>query len=380
MVKDGRRARSRANGEGSIYRRKDGYWVAALSVDGKRKTLYGKTRSQVEKRLREERSNQERGLPVITSPLTAAEYLTEWVESMQQEVRPSTWKAYECLIRLHAVPGLAGIRLIKLSAEDIERVCRQAPLSPASRRKLHAVLHRALEDAVRHNKVVRNVAKMARPVKAPRPEMETLSQAEALQLLDAARGDHLEALYVLALTTGMRQGEMLALRWQDVDLENGWLRVTGTLQRGKSGEAPRITEPKTPNSRRRLELAPTAVEALRRHRESQLGETVPSGLVFPNRDGRPWDSRNLVQREFELLLKKANVKRIRFHDLRHTAATLMLELGINPKVASEMLGHSNVSITLQLYSHALPGMHKAASELLGLALTNPALTDGQVSK
>ncbi len=377
MAKEARRPRSRANGEGTIYQRQDGYWVAALFVDGKRKPLYGKTRAQVEKRLRDERSNQEQGLPVITSPLTAGDYLTEWVKTMEQEVRPSTWKAYESLIRLHAAPALANVRLIRLSAEDIERVCREAPVSPATRRKLHAVLHRALEDAVRHNKVARNVAKMARPVKAPRPEMETLSQAEALQLLDAARDDHLEALYVLALTTGMRQGEMLALRWRDVDLESGWLRVTGTLQRGRNDEFPRIAEPKTPNSRRRLDLAPTAIEALMRHKELQ-GDAVtePPGLVFPNSEGRPWDGRNLVQREFGPLLKRANVKRIRFHDLRHTAATLMLELGINPKVASEMLGHSNVSITLQLYSHALPGMHKAASELLGLALTRPALATG----
>jgi integrase len=201
---------------------------------------------------------------------------------------------------------------------------------------------------------------------------DCLSVARAL--LDAAKGDRFEALYVLALTTGMREGELLGLRWRAVDLERGAVQVRVTLRRTTEGFT--TTETKTARSRRQLILTPLAVNALRRHHIHQLEERAAAGeawedhdLVFPNTIGRPMEASNFLYRECLPLIKKAGVPRIRFHDLRHTAATLLLLQKVNPKVVSEMLGHSSVAITLDLYSHVLPDMQyeamKAMSRLLG---------------
>ena len=162
----------------------------------------------------------------------------------------------------------------------------------------------------------------------------------------------------------MRQGELLGLRWCDVDLQAGIVRVTGTLQRGKGGT---VAEPKTAHSRRAIWLADPARQVLLAHRDNVPRECE---WVYPNHAGRPWDARNLVRRMFEPLLARAELHRIRFHDLRHTFCTLMLELGINPKIVSEMAGHASVAITLDLYSHALPGMHRQAANMLGQVLTS----------
>ncbi len=194
--------------------------------------------------------------------------------------------------------------------------------------------------------------------------MQTLDVDQARQLLDAVRGDRFEALYVLALTTGLRQGELLALRWRDVDLGDGSLRVVGTLYRLGKGSLT-IGPPKTAGSRRQVTLPSLAVDALGRHKDNQSAQRLlcgdaweDHGLVFTNEVGRPMDATNLRRRYFQPLLERAGLPRIRFHDLRHTAATLLLSQDVHPKIVSERLGHSRVGITLDLYSHVTPTMQR----------------------
>ena len=234
--------------------------------------------------------------------------------------------------------------------------------APASVNKEHVTLHKALDQAVKWRMVPRNAAEV---VKAPRPtpreEMRTLSAEEARRLLEAARGDRLEALYVLALTTGMRQGELLALKWRDVDLENATLVVLCTIT--LSGGRILRGEPKTRKSRRTIRQSEASVRALRGHLDRQVGEIErlgdlykDQGLVFASEVGSVMSPTNLRRRSFAPLLKRAGLPRVRFHDLRHTCATLLFGRNVHPKYVQELLGHSNVGITLDTYSHVIPGM------------------------
>ena len=371
-------AHKRGNGEGSIYRRADGRWVASVSVDqGRRKYFYAQTRHEVGRKLATAIKARQDGLPLVPERQTVANYLQHWLETAKPTVRPRTFVRYEEYVRLHAIPELGRLSLARLSPQHLQRLYAsrlEAGLSPATVAHLHAVLHRALGQAARWGLAPRNVAELVTPPRSERREMSTLSPEQARAFLETAEGDRLEALYVLALNTGMRQGELLALRWREVDLEGGSLQVTATLQRTSEGFT--FSEPKTAHSRRQMALTAPAVEALRSHRARQLEERLSMGaawedndLVFANEVGRPIEGTNLIRRWFYPLLERANLPRIRFHDLRHTAATLLLGRGVHPKIVSEMLGHSQIAITLDLYSHVTPTMQRQAVEALEAALS-----------
>ncbi len=204
--------------------------------------------------------------------------------------------------------------------------------------------------------------------------MHPLSTEQTKVLLEAACGDRLEALYVLAVHTGLRQGELLGLKWEDVDLEAGTLQVRRTLATAKGG--PVLAAPKTKGSRRTVKLTQRAVEALRSHLKRQLGEIDragslwrENGLMFASEIGEPLDRRYLTNRRFKALLKGAGLPEIRFHDLRHTCATLLLSKNVNPKIVSEMLGHATIAITLDTYSHVLPNMREQAAAAMEDALS-----------
>jgi integrase len=247
-----------------------------------------------------------------------------------------------------------------------------AGLSATSVHHLHAVVHRALDQAARWGYVARNVADLVTPPRMTRLQVHAFSPEESRTLLDAAQGNRLEALYVLALSTGMRQGELLALKWADIDLDGSMIQVKATLQRTRDGFA--FLEPKTAKSRRQVALTRAAVAALRRHKVSQLEERLrcpywqDAELVFASEVGTPIEVSNLIRRSFQPLLAGAGLPRIRFHDLRHTAATLMLGQNVNVKVVSEMLGHSQIAVTLDLYSHVTPTMQRQAVEALDAVL------------
>jgi integrase len=305
-----------------------------------------------------------------------AQYLVSWLEMVKPTVRPSTWQRYRELLLLHAVPTLGKVRLSRLNAQHIQSLYAaklESGLSPTTVHHLGTALHGALAKAERLGLVARNVCDLVDVPRMADHEMHVLTPQQVRTLLDTVHGDRLEALYVLAITTGMRQGELLALRWRDVDLGRGSVSVRATLRRMKQGGYT-FAPPKTKRSQRQITLTQRAVEVLRRHRLHQNVERLESpvwednDLVFPNTLGRPMDGTNLLHYHFYPLLKRTGLPRIRFHDLRHTAATLLLGRGVNPKIVSEMLGHASVGITLDTYSHVLPTMQQSAAAEMDAAL------------
>ena len=372
----------RGNGEGTITRRRDGRWEArytAHTVEGpKRKVLYGKTRQEVAKKLTKAMADRDGGLVFDHENLRVEEYLDRWLKgSVLENVKPITYDSYERILRVHVVPTLGRVKLNNLNPLHLQSLYRErldSGLSPRTVQYVHVVMHRALKQAVRWGLVPRNVSEAVDPPRIYRKEMRPLSPVQARTFLEAAREDRLEALYVVALHCGLRQGELFGLRWSDVDLEERTLRVNRTLTQTKDG--PVFTVPKTAKSRRTVRLTNGAVEALKRHSQRQADEIVrmdflygDQGLVFASEVGTPLNRSNVTQRSFRLLLHRAGMPKIRFHDLRHTCATVLLGKGVHPKFVQELLGHATIAITLDTYSHVLPGMGDQASRAMDDALS-----------
>jgi integrase len=375
-------AKRRGNGEGSITRRKDGRWEArytAHTASGpKRKVIYGKTRSEVAEMLAKAISDRSSGLTFDAGSLTVGDFLDRWLkDSVRDTVRQRTYERHEELVRLHIRPALGRLKLKALTPAHVQGFYRDrldSGLSPATVQKIHVVLHKALSQAVRWNLIPRDATKA---VNAPRPapkEICPLSPDEARRFLEAAHGDRLEALYILAVHTGMRQGELLGLKWEDVDLEGGVIHIRRTLTRNRGRLL--LGEPKTKRSRRTVRLTGTAVEALREHLECQLEEIErlgdlyqDVGLVFTTEVGTLISPTNLRRRSFARLLKRAGLPSKRFHDLRHTCATLLLSRNVHPKYVQELLGHATIAITLDTYSHVLPGMGDQTAAAMESALS-----------
>jgi integrase len=371
----------RGNGEGTITRRKDGRWEARYYVPTvnrtMRKTIYGKTQKEVRDKLTKALSDRIDGIVYDDENMTLGEYLDVWLKgSVYGSVRQSTYDRDTNLANNHIKPMLGGLKLKKLNSAHVQSFYRDqldSGLSALTVHKMHDILRRSLAQATKWHLVPRNVADTVKPPRPAPKEMHALSAHETRRLLDAASGDRLEALYILAVHTGMRQGEMLALRWQDVDLENAVVSVRRTLTR--SGGKVVFGEPKTKKSRRSIRLTPQAVEALRSHLERQLRDMEilgdryqDQGLVFTTDTGAPINPSNLRQRSFAPLLKRAGLRHMRFHDLRHTCATLLLSRGVHPKFVQELLGHATIAITLDTYSHVMPSMGDATARAMEDAL------------
>jgi integrase len=361
-----------ANGEGGVRSkvRPDGRWEARyhVEVDGawKRRSVFAATKAAAAQKLRAALSVRDAGnASVSTGKITVGSFLDDWLAATKSNVRPRTFVSYSQIVRDHLKPGLGRIPLTRLQPQQIQRLYAELleRRSPKTVQNVHVTLHRAFEQAHRWRLVPNNVADLVDPPRQARREMKALSPEQARQVLEAARGDELEALWTVALTTGLRQGELLALRWPDVDLESGSLRVVASLVR-MVGQEPQLAEPKSRRSRRQVELSAGAVDALRRHRAK-----APSiAFVFARPDGRPL-SVTTTWKQWRQLLERARVSPMPFHSARHTAATLLLSRGVHPKIVSEMLGHSTVAITLDVYSHVTPAMNREAArvmdELLG---------------
>lgn len=365
-----RQGRRRGPGEGSVFQRRDGRWCGVATVGcGERRYFYGKTRVEVAAKLTAALVAVEAGRPLPRDRETVGSYLDRWLEGIPGTVRSTTLADYRFTLHAYFPPELRRLRLAQLRADHVQAAysrLRGSGRSPATVRRLHVVLHRALSQAERWGLIVRNPAALVDTPRSPHFQFQVLSANEARRLLKEAAGDPLEALYVLAITTGMRRGELLALHWADVDLERGVLAVTGTLQRVDGRLV--VAEPKTARSRRSVTLEVHAIQALRAHACSQAAARLAAGeswqeqdLVFPNRVGLPFEPRNLLQRSYKPLLRRANLPDIRFHDLRHTAATLLLSQNVHPKVVADLLGHASVAMTLDLYSHAVEGLSRSAA-------------------
>ena len=377
----------RGNGEGTILQRADGRWAAAIVLeDYRRKWIYGKTRRDVSDRLRKIRNDVAEGRPVINERLTMAEYMNRWLYDVAKlRTRPMTWRGYEHLVRLHILPTLGRVRLAKLSPQHVQTLVtlktREGRLAPRTIQYMHSVLRAALNQAVRWRMVHYNAAAMVSPPRAIRAEVKVLTPEEARRLLDAARGDRLEALYSVALALGLRQGEALGLMWSDVDLEAAVLRVRRASQRIPH-HGTQLVETKTVRSRRTLVMPPIVINALRAHHARQIFERLAAGdrwvdldLVFPSDRGTLADGPNVTHR-FHRLLKKAAVRPMRFHDLRHACASLLLVQGVHPRVVMETQGHSQISLTMNTYSHVIPALQRDAADRMEAVLGRGAAVNG----
>jgi integrase len=372
----------RGNGEGSISRRKRGGWCAQYTVytsEGrKRRTLYGKTRQEVAAKLSKALADREGGLTFDAGSLTVGEYLARWLShSVRDTVRRKTYERYESIVRVHLNPALGRIRLKALTPDHVRGLYREkldSGLAPRSVLHIHRTLSKALKQATDDGLIPRNAAASVKLPKPREEEIQPLSREQIGMFLATVRGDRMEALYVLAVTAGLRQGELLALKWEDVDLEdaNPMLQVRRSLSETRGRRA--FEAPKSGRGRH-LRLSRRAVSALRAHRKRQLEERMEKaglwedhGLIFPSEVGTPMSGRNLY-RAFKIRVKRASLPQtLRFHDLRHTCATLLLRQGINPKFVQELLGHADISLTLNTYSHVLPDMGDAAAGGMDAAL------------
>jgi len=343
----------------------------------KRKTLYGKTRREVDEKLTAAKADRDSGLLFDADSLMVARYLEGWLaDSVRDTVKATTYETYERLMRLHLIPALGRVKLKNLTPAHVRGLYREkldSGLSPTSVQRVHALLHKALKQAVNDGLVARNVTQAVKAPRQQRKEIPTLNQEQARVFLEAAKGDRLEALYLLAIHTGLRQGELLGLKWVDVDLDRRTLQVRRILSAAKNG--PNFTTPKN-NQGRSVRLTVQAVQAVRDHRKRQVEERLKHdgfwqdhGLVFTTLVGTPLNRHNVFSRSFKLLLRRAELPDMPFHALRHSFATLMLAGGEHPKVVQEMMGHSGIRVTMDFYSHVLPDMQKGAVDRLGAMLS-----------
>jgi integrase len=371
-------AGKRGNSEGSIYKTKSGLWRASYTVHTaagvKRKYLSGKARAEVSEKLTKALADRDAGLVYDSENMSVEEYLSRWLtDSVRDTVRRSTHASYTRMVSNHLIPGVGHVKLSKLKPGDLRRLYREkldSGLSTRTVQYMHTIAKKALKDAVRMEAIPRNPADAVDPPKLVQDEIHPLSADQVRALLAATEGERLAAFYTVAVHTGMRPGEMLALRWDDVDLEGRTARVNRALS--DSGE---MAEPKTAKSRRRIELSTTAVSSLRAHRKRQLEERMEKsglwhdhGLVFPSEAGTPMNRHNL-SRIFKKHLRRAGLpETFRLYDLRHTCATLLLSRNVHPKYVQELLGHSSITLTLDTYSHVIEGMDGGTASAMDEAL------------
>ena len=372
----------KANGEGSIYRRKvDGMYVGCITLDdGKRKYFYSKKRQEVHDKMQAALLEKQQGTLVTAPQQTVSQYLAYWLEhNVRDAVRPRTYERYESIVRLHIVPIMGKVKLQALTPQHINTLKSKKlkeGLSPTTVSAIHDMLHKALDDAVKMGLIARNVCDVVSHARKQHKEINPLMPEQARKLLEAAKGHPQEALFVLALATGMRRGELLGLKWQDINLDKGTLQVRRMLSRlptqmGKeNGDLYVEAEPKTKSSRRNIVIAGFALEALKEHRKRQNEMKRLAGdsweehdYVFCKALGQHLDPGGVLV-QLKHLLEKAGLPDRRFHDLRHSAATLLLSMGVHPKVVQEILGHSVISMTMDIYSHVLPTMQQDVMDKL----------------
>jgi integrase len=365
--------RRRSQGEGSVFRRSDGKWRGVLDLgwtDGRRtrRWVFGATEREVLAKLAELREAQRRGQNLSARRYTFGQWLEEWLSvKRRQGTRASTLRGYEWLIRQHIRPGLGGIRLDKLTPTDIRHLVErkaESGLSAQSVRLMHALIRNALADAEREELVHRNVAKQVRPPVTQREEVRVLTVEDARRLVGVIRGDRFEALWVCALTLGLRKGELLGLRWSDIDFGDATLTVRQALQR--VGGHLVLVEPKTARSRRVVPVPPPTLAALCGHRRRQKADQLAAGpawrdtdLVFATHLGGPLEPRN-VNRSWYAIRSRAGLTGFRLHDLRHSCASFMLAAGASPRTVMKTLGHSQIGLTMNTYTHVLPEIERAA--------------------
>ncbi|MHB1209564.1 MAG: site-specific integrase [Acidimicrobiales bacterium] len=376
-------ARSRGNGEGSIYQRSsDGRWLGVLSLgygpDGRprRKTVSAKTRGELVKKLKELQRHLDDGIPLPDTTLTVSQLFNSWYEDvLRHQVAPSASSNYKRIFDHHIIPTLGRRLVANLSAADVDRLISQkldSGLSVSTVQRIRFVFAQAIDQGIRWGSVTRNVARLSRAPKAVRREGRTLTPEEARLLLDALKGHRHEVLYSLMLSTGLRRGEALGLKWQDYDEKAGVISIRRQLK--LEGGKLITSDTKTTRSRRSINLPAQIVAKLQVHRRQQElaattfpPEWVPTDYIFTSLVGSPLDPRNL-NRDFHDVCDKAGLGHWHPHELRHSAASLMLAQGVKLQVVSEVLGHASIRMTADVYGHILAPDREAAAEAMNSVL------------
>jgi integrase len=371
-------AKKRANGEGSIFRRRNGSWRAQLSLNSKRLTFGSKNREECQAWLRKMQNQVDQGFTYKVSQMTVESFITEWFSTARNALREKIAPQYDRLIQTRIIPHLGKILLVNLHLDRVDRFYADLGNEKVGKRSIryvHSVLHRAMEKAVKMNYILRNPAHGATLPRIQHFEMQVLDESQVLQFTIAAKDSRNEALYLLAITTGMRQGELFGLKWLDIEWNKEIIHIRRQVQRvPKRGLI--FNEPKTHAGRRTIRLGQNVLQALRGHKERQIVEKAVAGnywqdldLVFPSTRGTPMDQSNLLK-DYYNTLKRAGLPRIRFHDLRHTAASLMISHDIPINVVSKILGHSKPSVTLDIYAHVYTGRQDEAAQLMDDLVTS----------
>jgi integrase len=374
-----------ANGRSTIVKQDDGRWHGFVSMGAKgdgsrdRRHVSAATRAAVVEKVKALEAKRDAGMVGAAGrAMLVEEWLDYWAENIASvRVRARTLATYRTMIRLHLNPYIGKRRLDQLQPEHLEQTYRQLlgkGLSPASVLRVHRMLHRALKIAMQRDRVARNVATLVEPPRQERPKTpEPLDVEECKRVLAAAEGLRNSARWTVALALGLRQSEALALQWKDIDFDRGTLSVRRGLHR-VPGEGLVFTEPKTDRSRRTIAVPAPLIEALRKQRVAQNEERLVAGtewddwdLVFAQPNGRPLDKHSDYEAWIRLL-NRAKVRHIRLHDGRHTAATLLLTAGVHPRVVMELLGHSQMRTTTDIYSHVMPALAQEAADRMAKTL------------
>lgn len=372
----------RANGEGSVFKRGN-RWVAQVGSGKNRDTKYFETQKEANAWRHTIIEQRRQGLVFAGSKVSLSKFLDEWLVVAKTSVRPNTYQQYSQVVHQHINPVLGYIVLKDLRPDHVQSLYTNKlanGVSPNTTRMIHAVIHRALNHALKLGLVYRNVADSVTRPKVVRIEMKTLNDYQVRQLIQVAESEQMRLLLWVAVVTGLRQGELLGLKWSDLDWTSRRIQVQRQVQRRK-GDGLVFCEPKSASGRRVIVLGKSTIEKLRNYKNNQLKERILLGekwqdydLIFPSPIGTPLDPSNVLK-AYKDCLRRAGLPNLRFHDLRHSAATLMLQQGVNPKIVSERLGHSDISLTLNTYSHVLPPMQEEAAEKMDDLLTLIEVSD-----
>jgi integrase len=390
--------RKRGNSEGSIYKMRDGRWRAAVTIgknpngSPKRKVFTAATRHEVQDQLAAGLRDLQLGLLVAPEKQSVGQFLMWWLNDVvKPSVRPKTMQFYEFVSRIHLIPGLGHIPLQKLAPQQVQSFLNERlatpsertghPLSARSVRHIHRTLCTALSSALKYGSVARNVALSVDPPRAVKPNCQYFSVEQARAFLQVAKEDRLFALYATVLSLGLRLGEAFGISWGDVDLDTGRFNIRQALQRISKKIYPtkaglQLVEPKGGYSDRVVTLPAVAISALRRHEALQQEERRWAGtkwrndwnLVFTGKIGKPLDERHVLS-QFQNLLALAGLPKMRLHDLRHSAVAILIAQGVNIKAISELLGHSSVAFTLQVYGHLLEETKRETADKMDAALS-----------
>jgi integrase len=363
-------AKKRGNNEGTVYKRKDGRWCAQVSLSGKRITKYAKTQRECHDWVREITNKIEHGMTFDATQLTLECYMQSWLTGKDLSIRQNTARNYRRYAEQDILPVIGKMRLQNILPAHIRQLYLRMQAEGKGSRTIqlvHATLHCALKQAVKERLIGYNPMDAVERPKVETKEFHIFTESQARTFLEAASGHPSEALFYLALTTGLRKGELLGLMWEDVDWDKGTLRVERQLQQAYSSSAV-LVPTKTRSGRRQIKLGKMGLAMLEAHRHKQEAQKTlagdswkENGMIFTTGIGT-YASQSKVSKEFKRILWENNLPDIRFHDLRHTSISLLLDMGTPINTVQHRAGHSKASVTTDIYGHVMAHSQDAAAE------------------